>query len=106
MKGMLAPEFKEVIIGHAEVRQLFRASAVGTIAGSYVQDGKIERSARVRLLRDNVVVYDGEVASLRRLKDNVREVTTGFECGITLEKFNDIKEGDIIEAYVMEEVKR
>ena len=106
MKGMLAPEFKEVIIGHAEVRQLFRASAIGTIAGSYVQDGRIERNAKVRLLRDNVVVYDGEIASLRRLKDNVREVAQGYECGITLDKFNDIKEGDIIEAFVMEEIKR
>ena len=106
MKGMLAPEFKEVIIGHAEVRQLFRASAIGTIAGSYVQDGRIERGAKVRLLRDNIVVYDGEIASLRRLKDNVREVAQGYECGITLDKYNDIKEGDIIEAFVMEEVKR
>ncbi len=106
MKGMLAPEFKEVIIGHAEVRQLFRASAIGTIAGSYVQDGRIERNAKIRLLRDNIVVYDGEIGSLRRLKDNVREVTAGYECGITLEKFNDIKEGDIIEAFVMEEIKR
>ena len=106
MKGMLAPEFKEVIIGHAEVRQLFRASAIGTIAGSYVQEGRIERNAKVRLLRDNIVVYEGEIASLRRLKDNVREVALGYECGITLEKFNDIKEGDVIEAFVMEEVKR
>lgn len=106
MKGMLAPEFKEVIIGHAEVRQLFRASAIGTIAGSYVQDGRIERNAKVRLLRDNIVVYDGEIGSLRRLKDNVREVAAGYECGITLDKFNDIKEGDVIEAFVMEEIKR
>ena len=106
MKGLLAPEFKEVIIGHAEVRQLFRASAIGTIAGSYVQDGRVERNAQVRLLRDNVVIYDGAIASLRRLKDNVREVTQGYECGITLEKYNDIKEGDIIEAFVMEEVAR
>jgi len=106
MKGLLAPEFKEVIIGHAEVRQLFRASAIGTIAGSYVQDGRVERNAQVRLLRDNVVIYDGSIASLRRLKDNVREVTQGYECGITLEKYNDIKEGDVIEAFVMEEIAR
>ncbi len=106
MKGMLDPEFQEVIIGHAEVRQVFRASGIGTIAGSYVKDGKIQRGAKVRLLRDNIVVYEGELASLRRYKDDVREVASNFECGIMLNKFSDIKEGDIIEAFVMEEIKR
>ena len=106
MKGMLDPDFQEVIIGHAEVRQVFRASGIGTIAGSYVKDGKIQRGAKVRLLRDNIVVYEGELASLRRYKDDVREVASNFECGIMLNKFSDIKEGDIIEAFVMEEIKR
>ena len=106
MKGMLDPEFQEVIIGHAEVRQIFRASGIGTIAGSYVKDGKIQRGAKVRLLRDNIVVYEGEMASLRRYKDDVREVASNYECGIMLNKFSDIKEGDIIEAFVMEEIKR
>ena len=106
MKGMLDPEFQEVIIGHAEVRQVFHASGIGTIAGSYVKDGKIQRGAKVRLLRDNIVVYEGELASLRRYKDDVREVASNFECGIMLNKFSDIKEGDIIEAFVMEEIKR
>ena len=106
MKGMLDPEFQEVIIGHAEVRQIFRASGIGTIAGSYVKDGKIQRGSKVRLLRDNIVVYEGEMASLRRYKDDVREVATNYECGIMLNKFSDIKEGDIIEAFVMEEIKR
>ena len=106
MKGMLDPEFQEVILGHAEVRQVFRASGLGTIAGSYVKDGKIQRGAKVRLLRDNIVVYEGELASLRRFKDDVREVATNYECGIMLNKFSDIKEGDVIEAFVMEEIKR
>ena len=105
LKGMLAPVFKEVITGHAEVRQLYKASAIGTIAGSYVRDGKIERNGKVRVLRDNIVVHEGELASLQRFKDSVREVTAGYECGIVLEKFNDIKEGDIFECFVMEQVK-
>lgn len=106
IKGMLDPEYVEKIIGHAEVRQIFNASGVGTIAGSYVKDGKITRNSKVRLLRDNVVVYEGEVATLRRYKDDVKEVATSFECGILLNKFNDVKLGDIIEAFVMEEIKR
>ncbi|MCC8013842.1 MAG: translation initiation factor IF-2 [Eubacterium sp.] len=106
IKGMLDPEYAEKILGHAEVRQTFNASGVGTIAGSYVKDGKITRNSSVRLLRDNVVIYEGEVATLRRYKDDVKEVTTNFECGICLNKFNDIKVGDIIEAYTMEEIKR
>lgn len=106
IKGMLDPEYAEKILGHAEVRQTFNASGVGTIAGSYVKDGKITRNSKVRLLRDNVVIYEGEVATLRRYKDDVKEVTTNFECGICLNKFNDVKIGDIIEAFIMEEIKR
>ncbi|MCL2620535.1 MAG: translation initiation factor IF-2 [Defluviitaleaceae bacterium] len=106
MIGMLDPIFEEKIIGHATVRQLFKASGIGTIAGSYVTDGKITRSAQVRVLRDNIVVYEGEFASLNRFKDQVREVLTNYECGIVLNRFNDVKEGDVIEAFVMEEIKR
>ncbi len=106
MKGMLDPEFKEKIIGHAEVRQTFKVSGVGTIAGTYVLDGKLQRKASVRLLRDNIVVYEGELDTLKRFKDDAKEVNTGYECGVTLAKFNDIKEGDIIEAFIMEEIPR
>lgn len=106
MKGMLDPEFKEKIIGHAEVRQTFKVSGVGTIAGTYVLDGKLQRKASVRLLRDNIVVYEGELDTLKRFKDDAKEVNTGYECGVTLTKFNDIKEGDIIEAFIMEEIPR
>jgi len=106
MIGMLDPIFEEKVIGHATVRQLFKASGIGTIAGSYVTDGKMTRSAQVRVLRDNIVVYEGAFASLNRFKDQVREVLTNYECGIVLEKFNDVKEGDVIEAFVMEEIKR
>ena len=106
MKGMLDPEFQEKVIGHAQVRQVFKASGVGTIAGSYVTDGKITRSAQVRLVRDGIVVHEGELASLRRFKDDVKEVAAGYECGIMFAKFADIKEGDIIEAFVMEEIQR
>jgi len=106
MKGMLAPTFEEKINGHAQVRQIFHASGLGTIAGSYVTDGKIVRGSQVRLLRDNIVVFEGPMASLRRFKDDVKEVATGYECGIMLEKFNDVKEGDVIESYSMEEIKR
>ena len=106
MKGMLAPKYEEHIIGNAEVRQTFKISNVGTIAGAYVTNGKLERNAGVRVLRDNVVIHDGKLASLKRFKDDAREVTKGFECGIQIEKYNDIKEGDIIEAYIMEEIKR
>lgn len=103
MKGMLAPTFKEVILGHAEVRQVFKVSGVGTVAGCYVTDGKILRSSDVRVVRDGVVVHEGKLASLRRFKDDVREVGTNYECGIGIERFNDIKEHDVIEAFVMEE---
>lgn len=106
MKGMLAPKYKETIIGNAEVRQTFKISNVGTIAGAYVLDGKLERNAGVRVLRDNVVIHDGKLASLKRFKDDAKEVTKGYECGIQIEKYNDIKEGDIIEAYILEEIKR
>lgn len=105
MKGLLDPEFAEKVTGHAEVRQVFKASGIGIIAGAYVTDGKIVRGGKARLLRDNIVVYDGEIASLQRFKDSVKEVTVNYECGIVLENYSDIKEGDVIEAYVMEEIK-
>ena len=104
MKGMLAPKFREAIIGHAEVRQTFHASSIGTIAGCYVKDGKITRDAKVRILRDNIVVHEGELAGLQRFKDSVKEVATNYECGITIERYNDIKEGDIFECFIMEEI--
>lgn len=106
MKGMLAPKFKEVVLGYAEVRQVFKASGVGTIAGSYVKEGKIVRNASVRLLRDNTVIFTGNLSSLKRFKDDAKEVLENFECGITIENYNDIKEGDIIEAYEMQEIKQ
>lgn len=106
MKGLLDPEYKEKVIGHAEVRQIFKVSNLGTIAGSYVQDGKITRNANVRIVRDGIVVHEGELSSLKRFKDDVKEVNTGYECGITIDKFNDVKENDIIEAYIMEEIPR
>lgn len=106
MKGLLEPEFKEEIIGHVEVRQTFKVSSVGTIAGSYVTDGKITRSAKIRLLRDGIVMFEGGLSSLKRFKDDVREVQAGYECGVTLENFNDIKEGDTLEAYEVVEVER
>ena len=106
MKGMLDPVYEEKIVGHAEIRQLFKASGVGTIGGSYVTDGKFVRNAKVRIVRDGIVVYDGELATLRRFKDDVKEVNAGYECGLLFNKFNDIKEGDIVEAFVMEEIKR
>lgn len=106
MKGMLDPEFKEVVIGHAEVRQTFKVSGVGTIAGAYVTDGKIARNAEIRLVRDGIVVHEGKIDSLKRFKDDAKEVSDGFECGIGIEKFNDVKEGDVIECFIMEEIKR
>ena len=106
MKGMLAPKFKEVVLGHAEVRQTFKVSGIGTIAGCYVKQGKITRSADVRLVRDGIVIYEGKIDSLRRFKDDAKEVSEGYECGIGLERYNDIKEGDIIEAFVNEEIER
>jgi translation initiation factor IF-2 len=106
MKGMLAPQFKEVIIGHAEVRETYKVSKVGTVCGCYCTDGKIQRGCQVRVLRDNIVIHEGELASLRRFKDDVKEVASGYECGMQIEKFNDVKEGDIIECFVMEQIKR
>ena len=105
MKGMLAPKYREVIIGHAEVRQTYKVSAIGTIAGCYVKDGKITRDASVRVLRDNIVIHEGKLGSLQRFKDSVKEVAAGYECGMSIEKFNDIKEGDIFECFVMEQIK-
>ena len=105
MKGMLAPKFKEVDLGRAEVRNVFRITGVGMVAGCYVLDGKMQRGAQMRLLRDNIVIYDGSIASLQRFKDSVKEVAAGYECGITFEKFQDIKEGDIIEAFLMEQIE-
>ena len=106
MKGMLAPEFKEVILGHAEVRQCIKVPGVGIIAGCYVQDGKITRNASIRIMRDGVILLEDKIASLRRFKDDVKEVNSGYECGVGIEKFNDIREGDALEAFIMEEVKR
>ena len=106
MKGMLAPKYREVVLGHAEVRQTYKVSSVGTVAGCYVQDGKIVRSCSVRVVRDGIVIHEGSLASLKRFKDDAREVAENYECGLTVEKFNDIKEGDIIEAFTMEEIPR
>ena len=104
MKGMLAPKYREVVLGHAEVRQTYKVSGVGTVAGCYVQDGKIVRACSVRVVRDGIVIHEGALASLKRFKDDAKEVVQRFECGLTVEKFNDIKEGDIIEGFTMEEI--
>ena len=106
MKGMLEPVFEEKVLGHAEVRQTFKASGVGTIAGSYVLDGTFERDCQARIVRDGVVIYDGKLASLKRFKDDVKEVKAGYECGFVFERFNDVKEGDQVEAFKMVEVPR
>ena len=106
MKGMLAPEFEEVVTGQAEIRQVIKVSKVGNIAGCYVTDGYIRKDCGIRLIRDGVVIYEGKLASLKRFKDDAKEVATGYECGMTIENYNDIKEGDIIEGYIMEEVER
>ena len=105
MKGMLAPKFREAVLGQLEVRQTYKVSGIGTIAGCYVRDGKITRDAKVRVVRDGIVVSEDEIASLRRFQDDVKEVASGFECGVGLAKFGDIKEGDIFEAFVMEEYR-
>jgi translation initiation factor IF-2 len=104
MVGMLSPTYKEKILGHAEIRQIFRASRLGNIAGCYVKDGEIIRDCKVRVLRDNVVVYEGQLGSLRREKEDVKKVTTNMECGLTVQNYNDVKEGDIIEAYELEQI--
>ena len=106
MKGMLAPKFKENVLGRCRVRQTFKVSGVGTVAGCYVTDGKIQRNAQVRLLRDNIVIHEGKIDSLKRFKDDVKEVATGYECGLGIEGYNDVKENDEIECFIMEEVKR
>ena len=106
MKGMLAPQYEEVVIGHAEVRLTYKVSSVGTVAGCMVKDGKVTRDAQVRVLRDNIVIHEGEVGSLQRFKDQAKEVTAGYECGMSIAKFNDIKEGDIFECFQMQEIKR
>ena len=106
MKGMLAPKYEEAVIGHAEVRMTYKVSAVGTIAGCMVKDGKVTRDSQVRILRDNIVIHEGEIGSLQRFKDAAKEVTAGYECGMSVVKFNDIKEGDIFECFVMQEIKR
>ncbi len=105
MKGMLAPKFKEVLLGHAEVRSVFKVSGVGAIAGGYVKDGKISRNSQLRIVRDNIIIHEGVLSSLRRFKDDVKEVSAGYECGIGIENYNDIKEGDVIESFVMEEIQ-
>ena len=106
MKGMLAPKYEEVVLGHAEVRMTYKVSAIGTVAGCMVKDGKVTRDAQVRVLRDNIVIHEGEIGSLQRYKDAVKEVTAGYDCGMTVAKYNDIKEGDIFECFTMQEVKR
>jgi translation initiation factor IF-2 len=106
MEGMLAPEQEEVIVGNAEVRNVFKISKVGTIAGCMVTDGSIKRSNPIRLIRDGIVIYAGKLGSLKRMKDDASEVKSGYDCGIGIENFNDIKEGDVIESYEMREVKR
>ncbi len=105
MKGMLAPKFREVVLGHAEVRQTIHVPGVGTIAGSYITDGKVARSAEIRVVRDSIVIFEDKISSLKRFKDDAKEVAAGYECGIGLEKFNDIKLGDVLEAFIMEEIK-
>ena len=105
MKGMLAPKFRENLLGHAEVRQTIHVPNVGTIAGSYIQDGKITRQSQIRVVRDGIVIFEDKISSLKRFKDDAREVMSGYECGVGLEKFNDIKVGDILEAYIMEQVE-
>ena len=105
MKGMLAPKFKEVVLGHAEVRQTIRVPNVGTIAGSYITDGKVTRASELRVVRDGIVIFEDKISSLKRFKDDAKEVASGYECGIGLEKFADIKEGDILEAFIVEEYR-
>ena len=106
MKGMLDPVFEEKVIGHAEIRQIFKASGIGNIAGSYVTDGMFQRNCKVRISREGEQIYEGELASLKRFKDDVKEVKAGYECGLVFEGFNDIKEEDQVEAYIMVEVPR
>ncbi|RYD06813.1 hypothetical protein N752_02440 [Desulforamulus aquiferis] len=106
MSGLLDPEFKEVVLGHVEVRKTFKASKIGTIAGGYVTEGKITRDSGIRVIRDGIVIHEGKLDSLKRFKDDAKEVAQGYECGITFERFNDIQEGDIIESFITETIKR
>ena len=105
MKGMLAPKFRENLLGHAEVRQTIHVPNVGTIAGCYIQDGKITRQSQIRVVRDGIVIFEDKISSLKRFKDDAKEVMSGYECGVGLEKFNDIKVGDVLEAYIMEQIQ-
>ena len=105
MKGMLSPKFKEVSLGQAEVREVFKITGAGIVAGCYVTEGKIQRGAQLRLMRDHIVHHEGVIATLKRFKDDVKEVAQGYECGITIEKFGDVKVGDVIEAFIMEQIK-
>ena len=105
MKGMLAPKFREVLLGRVEVRNVFKLSSAGMVAGSYVQNGKVTRNAQIRVVRDGIVIAEDSISSLKRFKDDVKEVASGYECGIGLNKFNDVKEGDIFEAFIMEEYR-
>ena len=105
IKGMLAPKYREVIQGRIEVRSVFKLSSAGMVAGSYVQNGKVTRNSQIRVVRDGIVITEDEISSLKRFKDDVKEVAAGYECGIGLNKFNDIKEGDIFEAFIMEEYR-
>ena len=106
MKGMLDPEFKEVVLGTVEIRNTFKVPGVGIVGGAYVTDGKVVRNEQIRLVRDGIVIHEGKISSLKRFKDDAKEVAQGYECGIGIENYNDIKEGDIIECFTMEEVKR
>ena len=106
MKGFLDPEFKEVILGQVEIRETFKVPGIGTIGGAYVTDGKIVRNGQVRIVRDGIVIHEGSISSLKRFKDDVKEVAQGYECGIGIDKYNDIKAGDIIECFAMEEIER
>ena len=106
MEGMLSPEIKEEVIGTVEIREVFKISKVGSVAGCFVRDGKVKRTSKVRVIRDGIVVYTGELGSLKRFKDDAKEVLTGMECGLNIDKYNDIKVGDVIEVYEETEVKR
>ena len=105
MKGLLEPTFEEVVLGRVEIRQIFRVPKIGVVAGCYVLDGNVRRDAKVRLLRDNVIVYEGKLASLKRFKEDVNEVRTGYECGLSIANYQDIKEGDVVEAFKIEQVE-
>ena len=106
VKGMLDPIYREMVIGRVEVRATFKVPNIGVVAGCYVSDGKVTRNSSIRVVRDGIIIYEGKIDSLKRFKDDVREVSQGYECGIGIERFNDIKEGDVFEAYIMQEIER